>query len=164
MKLEIRQVKPCDLDAVTSVENSCFPKEEAASESSFEKRIASFPESFFVGLVDGKIVTLVNGCVTNSKTIYDELFENASLHDKNNDYQSIFGLCTLPDYQKRGYAEQMLNFMIEIANKRNKKGVILTCKDKLIKYYEKFGFKNLGVSKSVHGGAVWYDMIIEFAE
>ena len=27
---------------------------------------------------------------------------------------------------------------------------------------EKFGYKNLGVSKSVHGGAVWYDMILDF--
>ena len=28
--------------------------------------------------------------------------------------------------------------------------------------YEKFGYRNLGVSASVHGGAVWYDMILEF--
>lgn len=162
MKLEIRNVLVTDLDAVTFVEESCFPVEEAATRESFEKRIASFPESFFVGVMDEKVVTLVNGCVTNSRTIYDELFEDASLHDENNDYQSVFGLCTLPEYQKRGLAEQMLNHMIEIAKSRGKKGVILTCKDKLIHYYEKFGFKNLGVSASVHGGAVWYDMIIDF--
>ena len=40
--------------------------------------------------------------------------------------------------------------------------MILTCKDRLIPYYEKFGYRNLGVSASVHGGAVWYDMILEF--
>ena len=27
---------------------------------------------------------------------------------------------------------------------------------------QKFGYKNMGVSESVHGGAVWYDMILEF--
>ena len=31
-------------------------------------------------------------------------------------------------------------------------------------FYEQFGYKSLGVSASVHGGAVWYDMILEFSE
>ncbi len=30
--------------------------------------------------------------------------------------------------------------------------MILTCKDRLIHYYEKFGYRNLGLSASVHGG------------
>ena len=38
----------------------------------------------------------------------------------------------------------------------------MTCKDRLIGFYERFGYKNLGLSQSVHGGAVWYDMILEF--
>ena len=29
---------------------------------------------------------------------------------------------------------------------------------------KKFGYKNMGVSESVHGGAVWYDMILEFGD
>ena len=29
---------------------------------------------------------------------------------------------------------------------------------------KKFGYKNKGISKSVHGGAVWYDMILEFKD
>ena len=52
--------------------------------------------------------------------------------------------------------------MIETAGKQGRKGLILTCKDRLIGYYEKFGYVNMGVSKSVHGGAVWYDMVLEF--
>ena len=46
--------------------------------------------------------------------------------------------------------------------KEGEKGLILTRKDRLIHYYEKFGYVNLGVSESVHGGAVWYDMLLEF--
>ncbi|MFI3226100.1 MAG: GNAT family N-acetyltransferase [Clostridia bacterium] len=162
MTFEIRQANIDDLDRVTYIEASCFPPMEAASKESFKQRIDSFPESFLLGVMDGEIVTMVNGCVTNSKTIFDELFHDAKLHNKENDYQSVFGLCTLPDYQKQGLAEIMLTTLIEVAQERGKKGVILTCKKQLIKYYEKFGFVNLGVSKSEHGGAVWYDMIIEF--
>ena len=39
---------------------------------------------------------------------------------------------------------------------------VLTCKDKLVHYYEKFGFQNEGVSESVHGGAMWYQMRLTF--
>ena len=55
-----------------------------------------------------------------------------------------------------------MNRLIETARERGKKGLILTCKDRLIHYYEKFGYVNMGISQSVHGGAVWYDMILEF--
>lgn len=45
---------------------------------------------------------------------------------------------------------------------QGRKGCVLTCKDKLIQYYETFGFENEGVSESVHGGVVWYDMRLTF--
>ena len=35
-------------------------------------------------------------------------------------------------------------------------------KGRLVPYYSKFGFKNEGVSSSVHGGVVWYQMRLEF--
>ena len=57
-----------------------------------------------------------------------------------------------------------MNHLIQTAKAREKKGMILTCKDRLIHYYAKFGYKNMGVSESVHGGAVWYDMILEFGD
>ncbi len=50
----------------------------------------------------------------------------------------------------------------ELARADGRKGVILTCKQHLIPYYERFGFENLGVSQSVHGGAVWYDLLLRF--
>lgn len=55
------------------------------------------------------------------------------------------------------------NFLvIDDARMAGRKGCILTCKDKLLHYYEKFGFKNCGISQSMHGGAIWYDMRLEF--
>ena len=40
--------------------------------------------------------------------------------------------------------------------------LMLTCKDKLIHYYAKFGFVNEGVSASVHGNVTWYQMRLSF--
>ena len=43
--------------------------------------------------------------------------------------------------------------------------VVLTCKDRLIHYYEKFGFVNEGLAaKSTHGGAEWYQMRLSLLE
>ena len=69
---------------------------------------------------------------------------------------------TLPAYRKRGLAGQVLERVIADAKAQGRKGCVLTCKDKLIHYYEKFGFQNEGVSASTHGGVVWYDMRLTF--
>lgn len=42
------------------------------------------------------------------------------------------------------------------------KACIRICKKELIHYYEKFGFKDEGISKSFLAGAIWYDMRLEF--
>ena len=158
----IRPVEKTDLDAVTAVEAICFPAAEAATRESFEQRIAAFPECFFVAEYEGNIIGFINGCVTDERTIRDEMFEDSSLHNPNGCYQSIFGLDVIPEYQRQGIAAELMNHLIADAKDKGRKGLILTCKDRLIHYYAKFGYKNLGVSASVHGGAVWYDMLLEF--
>lgn len=162
MEIKIRRVTVDDLDAVAEVEARCFPEAEAAAKNTLNKRINTFPESFFVAEINGRIIGFINGCITNQMTIYDELFSNASLHNPNGDYQAIFGLDVVPEFRNQGIAAQLMNHMIEASRLAGRKGVILTCKNKLIHYYEKFGFKNKGISKSQHGGAEWYDMILEF--
>ena len=73
-----------------------------------------------------------------------------------------FGLNTLPGYQRQGYAAKIMNAMIHMARQEKRKGLVLTCKDRLVPSFSKFGFKNEGVSSSVHGGVVWYQMRLEF--
>ena len=162
MDVIIRQVKKEDLGAVTHVEAVCFPEAEAATEASLKQRIATFPESFFVAEKDGEIIGFINGCVTDERTIRDEMFEDASLHHPDGAYQSIFGLDVIPEYQHQGLASRLMRHLIEDARQKGRKGLILTCKDRLIGFYETFGYRSLGVSASVHGGAVWYDMILDF--
>ncbi len=161
MDIIIRQVMPEDLDAVARVEAVCFPEAEAAARASFAQRIQTFPESFFVAEKDGQIVGFINGCVTDERMIRDEMFEDTAYHKPDGAYQSIFGLDVAPEWQHRGLAGDLMKHLIEDARKRGRKGLILTCKEHLIGFYERFGYRSLGGSQSVHGGAVWYDMILE---
>ena len=68
----------------------------------------------------------------------------------------------IPDYRCQGIAAALMDHMIEDAKNKGRKGLILTCKDRLIHYYEKFGFVNEGVSQSTHGGVVWHKMRLMF--
>jgi len=157
----IRRVELNDLDAITRLENVCFPKEEAATRASFEYRILTFPESFYVAVVNNEIVGIVNGCVTDQLVISDDLFEPEGGHNPNGKNQTIFGLLVDPGYQKQGIAASLMRHIMDVAKQAGREKMVLTCKEHLIKYYEGFGYVNHGVSKSTHGGAVWYDMVAD---
>jgi len=159
-KLKVRGVRPDDLESITAIEAVCFPAAEAASRDSFKERIAAFPESFLVAEVDGMLVGHINGCATDSPVIYDELFHSTAHHSQNGENLTIFGLAVIPEFRKQGVASQLMKHFVQTAKKLGKKNVILTCKERLIGYYECFGYVNNGISKSSHGGAQWFDMTL----
>ena len=167
LQYRIRTVHPDDpleLEAIIQVEAVCFPAAEAATPHSLAQRIAAFPQSFLVAQREdtGEIIGFINGSVTDHSTISDEMFEDVSLHNPAGAYQAIFGLDVLPAYRRQGIAAALMNAFIENARKQGRKGLILTCKEHLLSYYGSFGYQNKGISQSVHGGAVWYDMLLIF--
>lgn len=162
MNIRIRQARPEDLASIAALEAACFPSAEAADSAAFEKRLKTFPQSFFVAEADGQIVGMINGCVTDDETISDVLYEDSTRHNPGGRYQSIFGLDVLPDFQHNGIASILMTHLIHKTMDSGKEGLILTCKENLISFYESFGYQNLGVSASTHGGAVWYDMLLVF--
>ena len=164
IEIIIRFAEKKDLDTIIEIESICFPKEEAATEKSFRERFKSFPENFLVAEIknEKKLIGFINGCTTDKPDLPDILYERADLHKKDGDYQTVFGIDTLPEYRRQGVAAHLMNNLINLSKKRGKKGIVLTCKDYLIHFYEKFGYKNQGVSKSCHGGAKWNDMLLLF--
>lgn len=160
----IRNAAPEDAEAVWQIEMRCFPPQEAAPREAIEDRIRTFPDCFLAAEKDGRLIGFINGCATSRRTIEDVMFKDTSCHEPDGAYQAIFGLDVLPEHQKHGVAAALMERMIAEARDKGRKGLILTCKERLIPFYEHFGYRNLGISRSVHGGAVWYDMILEFAE
>ena len=161
--MHIRTAVLADLPAVTAVEAACFPAAEAATEADFAKRLAVYPNHFWL-MEDnnGSLVCFVNGLVTDEPHLRDEMYADAGLHNENGAWQMIFGVNTLPAYRRQGLAEQVLRQVIEDAKAQGRKGCVLTCKEKLLHYYGKLGFVNEGVSQSTHGGVVWYEMRLTF--
>ena len=160
--MNIRFAVPSDLDAVTAVEAACFPKAEAATREEFADRLRFYPNHFWLLEENGELLAFLNGMVTDEPAIRDVLYADAALHREAGAWQTVFGINTLPAYRRRGYAARLMERMIADARTQGRRGCILTCKEPLIAYYEKFGYRSAGRSQSVHGGAVWYDMRLLF--
>lgn len=160
--MEIRTATFKDLDAVSAVEAACFPAAEAATPAEFAERLRHYGGHFWLMFDSEKLIGFVDGMVTDKADLSDDLYAQASLHDENGAWQMIFGVNTLPEYRRRGVAAALLERAIADAKAQGRKGLVLTCKDKLVHYYAKFGFVSEGVSESTHGGVVWYQMRLTF--
>ena len=160
--MRIRTAALEDLAAVTAVEAACFPAAEAATRDEFAARLAVYPNHFWLLEEDGRLVSFINGLVSDEPTIRDEMFADAAFHNERGAWQMVFGVNTLPEYRRRGLAGEVMRQVIADARSQGRKGCVLTCKDRLVHYYETFGYRSEGVSASTHGGAVWYDMRLTF--
>ena len=89
--LTVRHATPLDVDSLAALEAQCFPPAEAATRQQFVERVAAFPEHFWLLERDGELVAAINGMVTDSPTIADEMFADASLHNEAGAWQAIFG-------------------------------------------------------------------------
>ena len=162
MAQTIRTAVEQDLDAIAAVEAECFPAAEAATRAEFSERLRYYGNHFWLLWEDETLAAFVDGMVTDAADLTDAMYADASLHNENGAWQMIFGVDTIPEYRCRGCAAALLNHVIGEAKAQGRKGLVLTCKDKLVHYYAKFGFVSEGVSGSTHGNVVWYQMRLRF--
>ena len=160
--MHIRTAAMADLDTITAIEAACFPAAEAATRADFAARLAVYPNHFWLLEEDGRVVSFVNGMVSDEPELRDEMYADASLHREDGAWQMIFGVNTLPEYRRRGLAGRVLERVIADARAQGRRGCVLTCKEALVHYYARFGFRSEGVSASTHGGVVWYAMRLTF--
>ena len=158
----IRHAAMEDLKAVTELEAKCFPAAEAAGREAFFDRLASFPDHFWLLYEDEKLVSMINGMATDEEHLTDAMYEHADMHSKDGAWQMIFGVATDPAEQGKGYAAALMRRVIADTKSQGKKGLVLTCKERLLSFYRQFGYRHEGVSGSEHGGAVWYEMRLTF--
>lgn len=160
--MKIRTATIADIDAIAKVESLCFPQAEAATREQIAERVKAYGNHFWLMLDEGKLIAFVDGMVTDEADLTDEMYEKADMHNEQGQWQMIFGVNTIPEYRRNGYAGELTKRAIADAKEQGRKGLVLTCKDKLVRYYAKFGFENEGVSESEHGNVVWNQMRLEF--
>lgn len=160
--MRIRTAAIEDLSALTGIEAQCFPAAEAATEADLYERLSAYPNHFWLLEKQGQIISFVNGMATDEPDLKDEMYHDASFHKSDGEWQMIFGVNTLPDFRRQGFAGTLIEHVIQVSKATGKSGLVLTCKANLIPYYAKFDFINEGAADSSHGGAAWYQMRLTF--
>lgn len=158
----IRKADINDLDAVTELESRCFPIAEAADRKAFELRLRNYPECFWVLEIDDKILSMINGMTAHKIDLCDKMYEGNELYAPDGEWLMLFGVASLPECQHKGFASKLMEYVINETKAQKRSGIVLTCKEELIPFYERFGYISEGISDSVHGNAVWYQMRLKF--
>ena len=156
--INIRQADINDIDTVAELEQNCFTLSEAADRKAFELRLRNYPECFWLLEKDGQVISMINGMTTNAKDLCDQMYSSTDMYTSEGKWLMLFGVATAPAYQKSGFASKLMERVIEDARKQDRCGIVLTCKEELIRFYSHFGFVSEGISDSEHGGAIWYQM------
>ena len=160
--MSIRHAVMADLDRLAEIEAAGYPAAEGASKESIRGRLSVYPDYFWVLERDGRICAFVNGFVTNQADLTDEMYDDPKMHDPEGEWQMIFSVVTAPESQHSGCASELLRQVTADAKAVGRKGVVLTCKDRLIGFYAQFGFVDEGISGSTHGDVVWHQMRLTY--
>ncbi|MDO5520946.1 MAG: GNAT family N-acetyltransferase, partial [bacterium] len=133
--MNIRKATIKDLDKITELEAICFPEAEAATRESFQERLTYYPNHFWLLEEKDNLISFVNGMVTDEDHLTDEMYERASMHNEHGKWQMIFGVNTVPEHRCKGYAGKIIKQVIVEAREQGRKGLVLTCKERLVHYY-----------------------------
>lgn len=160
--MKIRYATIDDVDIVTDIEAQSFSVSERASRESMKGRLERFSEGFWLLEENGEVRAFINGIYSDEKELCDDMFHNPETHYPYGKWLMVLSVATLPVHRHKGFASKLMNRVIEDVKSQGKDGLVLTCKESLLKFYSSFGFENEGVSSSTHGGAVWYQMRLSF--
>lgn len=159
--MRIRHAVQADLAQLAAIEAASYPSAEGASEESIRRRIARFPECFWLlENENGEIAAFINGMRTDARDLDDAMYDDPSLHNPQGQWLMLFSVVTAPGHRKKGYASRVMRQVIQDTQACT--GIVLTCKEALLPFYARFGFQNEGISQSTHGDTQWYQMRLIF--
>ncbi|MCI8484943.1 MAG: GNAT family N-acetyltransferase [Lachnospiraceae bacterium] len=159
-KFIFRDIQQREAKQAASIEQICFPPNEACSEQNMIERIAAAQELFFVAVDQetGKIAGFLNGIATEECCFRDEFFTDASLHNPEGKNIMLLGLDVLPQYRRQGLGRELVERYLRREGEKCRREVFLTCLKSKVEMYQKFGFKDHGIANSTWGGEEWHEM------
>jgi len=155
-----RTIRQEEAEQAVLIEAICFPPNEMCKREHMLPRIAAAADFFWVAedRTTGRIAGFINGIATDETAFRDEFFTDASLHNPEGKNIMILGVDVLPEYRGQGLARKLVQSYAMLMQGRR---LVLTCLDRLVPMYTKFGFRDLGDSASVWGGERWHEMDLQ---
>ena len=157
---EFRNIRPEEAEQAATIEQICFPPNEACSRRHMKERIDRAPELFLVAVdkKNGRLAGFLNGLSTDELSFRDEFFTDADLYDPNGKNVMLLGLDVLPEYRRQGLAGELVSHYLKKEREKGRKMLILTCLKDKVGMYQKMGFTDCGIANSSWGGEEWHEM------
>ena len=154
-RFEFRTIEPEEIEEAITIEQICFPPNEACSAEAMRARVKVAADLFLVAIdkENGKMAGFLNGLATDDEILKDEFFTDASLHNPEGKNVMLLGLDVLPEYRSQGLARELVRRYLEREWGRGRKEIILTCLESKVAMYEKFGVKDMEVTDEVFESA-----------
>ncbi len=159
-QFEFRTIRGTEVQQAIAIEQTCFPPNEACTASAIRDRIRAASDLFWTAVdrQTGKVAGFLNGISTDEMNFRDAFFTDASLYQVDGKNNMLLGLDVLPEYRNQGLAHAIMFSYLQREEEKGRERVILTCHKEKIPFYERMGYRLVGISASVLGGEVWYDM------
>ncbi|WP_461213578.1 GNAT family N-acetyltransferase [Lacticaseibacillus sp. GG6-2] len=161
MPIQFRSAQSSDLPAIMTIENAGFTPDEAATEASMAARINQYPETFVVAIEDAQVQGYIVGPTIAARYLSDDLFATAKPNSPTAPYLAVLSLAVAPSAQGRGIGSQLLTELRRVAAAQHRRGITLTCLQRLVAFYEANGYVNEGLSASTHAGEDWYNLVLD---
>ena len=158
LDIVIRQASPEDLKAIVQVEQSAFPQDRWAPESSLATRMKLFPSGTIVASNSDYILGFSNGFPIGDFTTQDELSpDDAQLFDETGDVWLLRNVAVHTDSQRKGIGRQLIQHQLDLAIGAGARQMRFTATPDLDSFYLKLGFDKLREAQDFHGvpQSVW---------
>lgn len=153
----IREITEKDVEAICQIEQECFPADEAATPEQIKYRFKEARELFLAYEMHGQIIAFIGGLRSDSSGVTSQ---SMHVHAPNGQTLCIHSVCVKSQFRRKGIALKLLHHYVTSYVKQNISGlsvIALICRDYLIPFYEKAGFKCIGLSSVVHGQLPWHE-------
>lgn len=153
-----------DLNDIWEIETLSFSKEEIVAKEVLQAKLELNQDSFLVARnQENKVIAYLGAVATSTLYLKDEYFFTTKPNVQSDPYYCIIGLAVHPDYRKDKVGSKLLKSFVKKAQTEKKQAISLTCAPNLVKYYEKFGFKDHGIAESKFAKHVWHNMVLELS-
>jgi GNAT superfamily N-acetyltransferase len=147
-----------DVPAMLELEQSAFPRERWASQSSLEKRLELPDAVTWLAYVDGKPAGFSNGFPIGDFSTQEELDpDDAVLYQRRSSVWLLRNVAVHRSFQRAGVGTRLIESQLASAREYGAKYFRFTATENLTGYYSKLGFQMIRPPEAFHGlpQAVW---------
>lgn len=164
LNVVLRPIHASELEAAYQLELACYIPEAAAALEAFRFRQLHFPGYFWSAWSEERLIGIACAIRTTESACEEDEVKGAHEARENGMNVCVLSVAVDPDFRLQGVGDSLVNALIKQAAADRLESIFLMCEAPLIHFYEKHGFRYIGISSSKHGGIEWHEMKLVLSE